>query len=293
MIRFQAKPAEAEVLQSELTATRMPGAIVSAELPLLGGKSLEQLSGDESMLLPRTVVARVIEQYDAIASKGEQLVAEVYQRAGLEPLPPLKPSDSEIETLPNEDLNRVDPSELSTESLVYLLQRAQQVSATPAMRHFATKLIEGDVSKEQSPAKLLAYMTLVNAAPDTGAALTRLEEAKAFGESNGLSIANLLLSEVGLRLQSGDGPGFQKAIETLSSRYSHEPDVMAQLQQLLMAYGLIGPDGAPRQAPQAGPAAATPADQQPGGIWTPDGGTSAPAEPAPEGGSKLWIPGMD
>ena len=95
-----------------------------------------------------------------------------------------------------------------------------------------------------------------------------------------------------LRLQAGDGAGFQSAIETLTSRYGNEPEVMARLQQMLMAYGLISPDGSPRQAPAAAaPAAASSAG---GELWTPESGP--PASPAAEGGSgggKLWIPGMD
>ncbi len=295
MIRFQAKPAEAEKLQAELTAARMPGAIASAPLPILGGKSLSELAGDDSKLLERTAVMRVVESYDSIAAKGDELIAEVYKLAGLEPLPPIKPSDTEIETLAGEDLNRVDPTGLNPESLVYLLQRAQQISATPAVRRFAKRLIEADLDEQQQPMRMLAYVTLVNASEKTEDALGTLEQAKAFAETHGLSTANLLLSEVGLRLSAGDGEGFQKAIETLSTRHGNDPEIMAQLQQLLMAYGLIGPDGAPRSR---GGAAAAPAAavSQPasGGLWTPDGGSAPPAESAAEGGgNKLWIPGMD
>jgi hypothetical protein len=135
---------------------------------------------------------------------------------------------------------------------------------------------------------MLAYMTLINAAVQNDEALSLLVEAKAFAESNNIPIANLLLSEVSLRLQAGDGAGFQNAVETLSSRYGNEPEVMARLQQMLVAYGLISPDGSPRPA---APAAASPAGSSE--LWTPDSGT--PATPAAEGGggSKLWVPGMD
>lgn len=291
MIRFQAKPAEAEKLQSEITAARMPAAIAETRLPLLGGKSLSELKGDDSMLLERNAVVRIVEQYDAIASKGDDVIRKVYELAGLEPLPTIKPADGEIETLENEDLNRVDPSDLNGESLVYLLQRAQQISSTPAVRRLAKQVIKTEFSEEQQQMKLLAYVTLINASEGNDESLATLEEAKAFAEQHNLSTANLLLSEVGLRLSSGDGPGFQAAIETLSSRYGNEPEIMAQLQQMLMAYGLIGPDGAPRSRPPAA-AGAEPAGQ-PGGIWTPDGGSAPPADGASEGGSKLWVPGMD
>ena len=55
---------------------------------------------------------------------------------------------------------------------------------------------------------MLAYVTLINASEQTEDALGTLEQAKAFAETHDLSIANLLLSEVGLRLSAGDGQGF-------------------------------------------------------------------------------------
>ncbi len=247
MIRFQAKPAEAEKLQEELVSARMPDTITSIELPILGGVSLQAAAEDDSKLLERTAVMRIVEQYDAIASKGDSILARAYEIAKLRPLPPIKPSDEQIETLGNEDLNRVDASELNAESLIYLLQRSQQVAATPALRRFAKRLIEVDLSEEQQPAKLLAYMTLINASDKNDESLKLLDEAKAFAVSHKMSTANLLLSEVSLRLTAGDGPGFQNAIQELSTKYGNQPEVMAQLQQMLMAYGLISPDGSVRR----------------------------------------------
>lgn len=289
MIRFQAKPAEAEVIQNQLTETRTPGVIASMKLPMLGGKSLAETKDDDSMLLARTAVARIVGQYDAIVGKSETVMHKVYELAGLEPLPMLTPSDDDIESVANEDLNRVDPSGLNAESLIYLLQRAQQVSATPATRHLAARLINAELTDEQQPAKLLAYMSMINAAENSGEAIELMQKAKAFAESKNIPIANLLLSEIGLRLSAGDGPGFQQTLQTLATRYGNEPETMARLQQMLIQYGLVNPDGSPRggRPQQAAPAA------QSGGLWTPDGGGS-PAAPAQEsGGSKLWVPGMD
>lgn len=297
-IRFHASPAEAETLQADLARSRMPAAITTMKLPILGGKSLEELKGDDSKRFDRTVVVRIVENYDAIVSKGSEIMDAVYEGAGLEPQSPIRPSAGELETLDNEDLNRVDPSDLDIESAVYLLQRSKQVSATPALRRVAKKIIGMELTDEQQNGKLLAYVMLINSADNNAEAITTLEEAKAFAEARNLPISNLLLSEVGLRLSAGDGQGFQAAIEAISSRYGNDPEVMAQLQQILMAYGLIGPDGAPRgmggpppggrpgEPEQAGPPAAG------GGIWTPEGG-APPSQPASEGGGKLWIPGMD
>lgn len=291
MIRFQAKPAEAEKLQNDLTEARMPTAIASIKLPILSGESLISSADDDSKLLERTAVLRIIEQYDAIASKGESVLNEVYKLAKLTQQEPLKPSAEEMETLANEDLNRVDPSGLDAESLVYLLQRSQQVSATPAMRSCAERLIELDLDDEQKPAKLMAYMTLIKASEKNDEALKMLEDAKAFASANNLPTASLLLSEVSLRLSAGDGPGFQNTIQALTSQYGNQPEVMAQLQQMLVAYGLISPDGTPRQGPA--PAAAPEGGGGGSELWTPDGGGAPTAADSGGGGGKLWVPGMD
>ena len=304
MIRYKAKPQEAEALQQKLTDARMPGAIATAELPILGGKSLVDLAGDDSKLLERTAVMHVVEQYDSIASKGKDSIAEVYSLAKLQAPEPIKLTDEGIETLANEDLNRVDPSGLNAESLIYLLQRAQQVSATPAVRHMSEALIKAELSEEQEPARMIAYMTLVNAASGTSEALDKLEEAKAFAASKNIPVPNLLLSEVSLRLQAGDGEGFQAAIQAITTQHGNNPEVMAQLQQMLVQYGLIRPDGSPQGMPggpmggpgsAAGPAAGPAAAPAGGGseLWTPDQGNAGPAKPSGDGGNKLWVPGMD
>jgi hypothetical protein len=291
MIRFQAKPAEAEKLQNGLMAERMPKAIASIETPMLDGGSLASTCDDESKLFERTVMMRIVEQYDALVAKGQGIIDEAYRIAKLEPQPMIKAASGDVETIANEDLNRIDCSDLDAESLIYLLQRAQQVSATPTVRRVAKQLIGTELAEEQKPAKMLAYMTLINAAEGNEQAIELMDEAKAFAEANNIPTANLLLSEVGLRLSAGDGPGFQNAVETLSRQYGNEPEVMAKLQQTLMAYGLISPDGTPRQAPGApGPAA----EQGGGGgeLWTPESGAPAP-ESGGGGGGKLWVPGMD
>lgn len=306
MIRFQAKPNEAEKIQREIVETRMPTNIAKLPLGLLGGSSLTDLASDETKKLERTAVMRAIEQYDALYSKLGDGIDEVYSLAGLQKPATTTPSDDEIETIANEDLIRVDPSKLTTESLIYLVQRSQQISSTISMKRFATALLDSEMTEDQQPAKLLAYMCLINTTEDKEKAIAMLEEAKAFADSKDISTANLLLTEVGLRLSTGDGPGFQQAIQTLSTKHGNEPEIMAQLQQLLMSYGLIGPDGKPRQAggppPAAagGPAGAPPASSGGGGLWTPDSGSPAAAPQSPSsagggesGGGKIWMPGMD
>ena len=299
IIRFKAKPEEADTMQRELLRSRGPMALASAKFNLLGNASLIDVADDDSKLLQRTAVVRAAEQYDALAKSGSEVLGKVYELAKLEPLGPLVLSDDEIEDVNNADLNRVDPSNLNEDSCMYLLQRAQMVSATPATERLANRLISMDLTDDKMPAKMVAYQTLVNAASGPKQALERLNDAHAFADQHQFSVPSLLLTELSLRLQTGDGEGFQKAIEKISSRYGNDPEVMGQVQQLLMKYGLIRPDGSPRSAsPQAAPVASEPAPGGPaaagGGLWTPD----SPSGPTPDttgegGGSKLWVPGMD
>lgn len=288
MIHYKGKPDEAEKLQAALMSARLAESIADTAIPLLGGRSLKSVADDDSKRFERLVILRLIEQYDAIVSKGDSILGQLYDLAKLEARPNLVLTDAEVESVANEDLNRIDASQLGAESLIYLLQRSQQVSATPAMRRFAARLIDMDLNEEQRPAKMLAYMTLINAAVQNDEALAELENAKAFAAANDLPIANLLLIEVRLRLAAGDAAGFQNAVENLSRRYGNEPEIMAQLQQMLMAYGLIRPDGSPSVKP---PTQAADQPASAGELWTPD----QASQPAAEGGGsgKLWIPGMD
>ncbi len=296
MIRYKALPADAEKLQSEITARRAPHVITSLRLPILDDQSLASAADDESKLLQRNAVVRVVEHYDAIIRRNDNVMERVYSLAKLQPLPVIKPTDDEIEKIDNEDLNRVDPENLSVESLVFLLQRAQQISASPAIRTFAGALIAAEISEGQETTKLVAYMTMVNASPNSESALKTLEEAKAYAQASNLSAAPLLLSEVRLRLEASDGEGFERALQQLTSNHSQNPEIMAQLQRMLVEYGLIRPDGSPVQAPpqSAGAVASAPAGAG-NELWTPDSPSpAAGAKPAGDGGgSKLWVPGMD
>lgn len=291
IIPFKAKQADAEKLQAELMEARLADRIVNTELPFLNHKTLLESANDESLEFERTVAVRLLEQYDELVSKSDNLMEEVYKLANLTAPEKLTPEAAEAESIANEDLNRVYGDKLDAETLIYLLQRCQQVSATPAARRFATQLIDADLSEEQKPAKMLAHMTLVNTAKQNDKALEALVKAKAFAEENNLPTSQLLLSEVSLRLAAGDPQGFQETIQSLTTQYGNDPEVMARLQQMLMSYGLIGPDGAPRSG------APSPAQESSGssggGLWTPDQGQQPPSQDSGGGGGKLWVPGMD
>ena len=89
------------------------------------------------------------------------------------------------------------------------------------------------------------------------------------------------------------------AVDGAGNLYIAEAD-SHRVRKVDVATGIITPDGQMRvpTQPQQEPAVVAGAPQpaaaaaEPGGIWTPDGGSPAPATQG-EQKSKLWVPGMD
>ena len=83
IIPFKAKQADAEKLQAELMEARLADRIVNTELPFLNHKTLLESANDESLEFERTVAVRLLEQYDELVSKSDNLMEEVYKLANL------------------------------------------------------------------------------------------------------------------------------------------------------------------------------------------------------------------
>ncbi len=282
-------------LQQELFKARAVAKLSETVIELLGNQSLKDSAGDDSKWLQRAAVIRYLEGEDALVARDENLVDRLCEIGGC-PIPEeIRPDGDDVENIPAYDLNRIDPTSVDTENLIYLIQRAQQVSATKIGRRASRRLLEMDLSEqgEIAGAKLVAYSFLMQAATGVDDAIANLEDAKAYAKSHSISTASLLLAEVPLRLRSGDGEKFQECVQTIAREHGQDPEVMGRLQQLLVDFGLIRPDGSPAQAPRG----AAPAGG--GGMWAPGGGDAPQA--APDGGSpqpaaapsKLWVPGMD
>ncbi|MEM9646404.1 MAG: protein-disulfide isomerase [Planctomycetota bacterium] len=291
MIRFDAKPLDADAVMSALVDAEMPKDLASVPLAILGGKSLADSADNDELRFEREVVLTVFDSYDALTSKVDGLTQRVAEIANLDTPPPLKVSDSEIEEVANEDLNRIDLEGVSDESLMYLLQRASQVSATPLLRRCATKVIDSERAIEEPTIALVARMALIQSAASQQEMIEQIDAAKTLEEKNNLSSPRLAFLDLEVRLRAGDSEGFQAALQGITSKHGKDPEVMAQLQQRLMSWGLIRPDGTPQGAPTA-PAVA-PQGGPGGDVWTPQSAPAAKPSGGEEGGSKLWVPGMD
>ena len=284
---------EFEAVQKGLFSSRVFDNLTQSKVTLLGGESLASSASDESKLVQRAALIRYLEGEDSLIARDETIIDRLYETASVPKPEAIHPKGEEVEEVPAYDLNRIDADDLSTENLIYLIQRAQQISATKVGRAASKKLIGSDVTSdgEFAGAKLLGYSFMLQHAVSGDEAIENLEAAKTYADANNMSTAQLLLAELPLRLRRGEPEAFQNCVQTIASKYSDDPEVMGQLQQTLVQFGLIRPDGSPAQRPQPGPAAA--ADSG-GGLWTPDGGGSAPAAASGgDSGGGLWVPGMD
>lgn len=294
---------EVDKLITAFQSTKLGNRLAEQPLPTLGKRSLRDVAGDESVRLQREAVMRVLENTEQIAEEASVL-NEVRQAAGLESLPPIVVRTSDdVEEVDNADLTRVDCSQLDSDGLAYLMQRSQLIRAIVALRKAATEVLGREEKAEDADLKATAYLMLIETDTSPEDSLKLIGEAKKYYDKVGIDKAQLMLMEVPIRVRMGDSEGFQSLMRTLTTEYRGREEVMAALQQILVSIGLINPDGSPRMGGPApggamptgsmGGSSATPA-QASSGLWTPDGGSPASsAAPANQGGSKLWVPGMD
>lgn len=291
MLRFKASQAEADAVMAQVTELELANSIADAKLGLLNDQSLRETSGNEDLRLPRMAVVAVVDSYDALISKVDGVTSQVCEAAGLTPPQPITITDEKVEEVANEDLNHLTLDGLSEESLVYLMQRAQQISATPLVRKSAARILDTEQATKEPQLGLVAHMALLSAATTPDEMVSQLDAARSFATKYELSAPRLLFADLQVRLRVGDSAGFQNTVNEIVSTHGNDPEIMGQLQQQLMAWGLIRPDGTPAGGPAA--TAPTPAAEPAGELWTPDSGNPAPSQPGSGGGGKLWVPGMD
>lgn len=291
---------QARQIARQFTQSRVPHWLLAQPIPALGGRSLKAVAGDDSLRLQRLAVMRVLENTEPMANLPG-LLDRIWQDAGLEPLPMLSVKTSDqVGELDVADLGRIDTAALEVEGLQYLLQRAKSIQNGRVIRQAAEEMLRRSQSLDD-PA-ILADAHLALAELDSGQAEGRehLAKAKEMYRKLDRDLADLDLMELSLLARSGDAQGLNQALQQVARTYGHRQDVMMIVQQMLVSWGLINPDGSPRQAAPA-PAAAS---SQSGGLWTPDnpaapGPTAAPnpgtssAAPPQQPPSKLWVPGMD
>ncbi|MCO8122268.1 protein-disulfide isomerase [Stieleria sp. TO1_6] len=294
--------AELAKFNRDFAATHDGKRVCQLPLPILDGKSLATAADDDSLSFQRAVVVRVLEGHERIISL-EQALADVYEISKVDPLPMLEPTDETVSDLLCADFFRVNPDKLSPMQLYVLASNARSTGGMTACNRFAKKLVEvataEDAPEGDPRIAMEGYVLSMLSTAEPSESIEIGDKAIAYAKKNGLNHATILLSRLELCLSMADQDGFRQTIMDIEKDYGNDPTVMARVQQLLVQLGIIRPDGSLRQqggAPAGGPATeftpAAPPEQRGGGVWTPD----QPNPPGPsgdEGGSKLWVPGMD
>jgi hypothetical protein len=181
---------------------------------------------------------------------------------------------------------RLELSQLTDEQLARLLDRTTMMGADVATLLVAEELVSRTEHAEGFDLAG-AYRQLIHREPDHHKAHLWIEQAKAWSQERGESVAEWALTEMELAIERGDAALVQQALNEIRDSHMEEPGVAEATYRILHAAGLVAPpEAAAAQAPTARQplAAAQPANGGQG-IWTPGG-------EEPESGNKpaIWTP---
>ncbi len=201
---------------------------------------------------------------------------------------PVQVEGDEIWRLPLSRLTLIDVDRLNDEDLVKAFQRSVLCGHEAATARLGADVLQREGTTQYID-KQHVYEPLIRSCRDADVAVRYAQEAQQAAVNAGGSPARWILTELAIRLPRGEAEESSRLVQTLQSQYIQEPGIAEALYRMLVAFGVITPEGQPvNQVPEA--AAAPEAAGEPAKLWTP--GESAASQPS-EGKSKLWVPGMD
>jgi hypothetical protein len=259
----------------------------------LDGKSPRQAVADAAGQIR---VQAVILQMDLAEPVENPDYNKLRRSLGLATLETIDPAGVRVEALSPARQTRLEIGKLTDDQLVAVYRRAVISAAPRLVRKVALEVVSRDsLEKHEAIDKGEAYDILSRMAMDAEEALGFLAKAQEAAKAKGRSPARYLLAELPYRLQRGEEQESRRILNLLSTKHAKEPGVSQALFNLLGQMGLVRTDPAtgrpvmviPSAGPGAGPTAAAEAPAA-SGLWTPEG-----AGAAPEGKSKLWLPGME
>jgi len=257
-------------------------------LPELFGKTLRQAAGSPEL---RNAVLACILLMEQQTERGSVRFDFNELRAALDfpVLGPIDPAELADRKIPIQRLARVIVEKLTDDELLQSFQLAQMSGAAEALRRLGREVVaRPQLDGRADKAKVLAL--LAHFEEDTAQALELLNQATALTVRSGESPARLLLGQLELRLDRGEGAEVGQLVQRLSTHHAKEPGVGQALFNMLYQAGLVGADGrpvVPLDAEPVGAAASGPDAPESGRLWTPDS-----QQPAGKKGA-LWTPGMD
>ena len=253
------------------------------KLGVLDGRSPREAAGDPACRTKLLAAILVLAQWTEQLS-GAIDYNELRAKLGLPTLGPIDPKQQPIDDLPVVRLGRVSVEGLTDDDLIAAYYRAAAFNVRPALRKFATAIVERP-SLADSTERLHAFTMLARTEVDIAKALEYVEQGRRATDKKKVSHATWDLMELSFQLASRNGPEVMRLIEHLQKRHLEEPRVAETLTRMLINVGLLNPDGSPAIGPESQEEPAMAAESsEPGGLWTPD------SEQAGGGGGKLWTP---
>ena len=262
----------------------------------LGGKTPKEAASDPAMKIP--LLADVL-RLD-LASGASQKDFDFNELRRLLNLPELGPVDPEPyvgKQIPLSRLGRLEVSKLTDEQLLYCYYEAEMHDLRDAMKPLAEEVLGRESCHGQVELDTV-YGNLASVQQTVEDTVSYLDKAREAAKSAGKSPANWELAELRMRMMEGNVARSQAILQRITKLHMQEPGIRDRLMQMLMEFGVIGPDGQPAGPPPGAAAgvpgvpgmpaqAAAPGAEPEGGIWTPDKAAGG------EEKSKLWVPGMD
>jgi hypothetical protein len=258
-------------------------------MPLLDGRTPLEATADPRLRIKAAALVMVLELSTQRDGSAEDFNA-LRTRLGLPTADPIDPSTVDVNQLSLARLGRLDMTKLADESLVQVYLRAASAEAPAALRRAALEIVARPSLKDKIDLDQI-FGQLAATAASVEEAARFYDQAREAAQAKGQSTARWDLEELNLRLAHYDEQEAGRLMQHLAREHINEPGVREALGQILMAAGVIGPDGrptAPAGAPGASILAPAAASAEPGKIWTPD-------SDRPAGGAKsaIWTPGSD
>jgi hypothetical protein len=257
-------------------------------LPLaaLDGKTPAEAAEDERLRI-RTLAAILL--LDKGTNRdGESALNQLRSQLGLPVAEPIDPTGLELDRLPLARFPRLMVDKLSDDDVMRQFSRALAAGVLDAARTLAQEVVQRDDRLPNTQAKSNAFGLMADRATESDQQLALIERGRQITAASGKSSAQWDVRELALRIDRGEAHGAQKLLQHIASEHSEEPGVKESVANILLAAGLIRPDGTPvGPRPSAEPSRIIvpgAAGGQPGGIWTPDKGE--------DGGEKrkIWTP---
>ena len=283
-----ASPEALDAMMAEHTRDMILNRWPDRKLGVLGGRSPREAAADPACRVRLMAAVLVLESWSE-RLPGVPDFNELRAKLGLPTLGTIQLyAEQAIWELPIARLARLSAEGLSDQSLAAAYHRAAAFAVHSAARRFAKTIIDRPTFADVET-RMGAYATLVRTEHDFAKALEYVSQARRAMDEQKVSHASWDLMELSLDFAARDVPNAMRLIEHIQRQHLEEPGVGEALTRLLVSVGLLRPDGTPAYGPGPGGVpspvpAAEPA--APGGLWTPDGGSSA----GPTGGGKLWTP---